>query len=369
MRRRIKKARIRFISLVPRGANNLPVLYKSEDGSVTFQTILKTEDLDDKGELTSIVYLQEQYDKHGDIAHPEVVKDAAHAFMRDGEGVDILHDGDPLPKEQAWVAESFIVQKGDPRFVGMKDLDGKTINEEGAWATVIRLEDENLRKKFRTGEWNGVSMAGPAIVEEEKALDEEAVRKVIEQHFGIPKEEPDMKKEEIEELVKTASKTLTEGIVTGVVEGVQKSLDDTLQKALAPEETPPDKRRDPTPEPESSKFEGDPNDPEAVRKYHEELVAKKRQEGVDWNDPVSVKKYLDALDEPEEGEEENELEKENRLLREELSKRGRASKQTSRSRSSREQDTALSKAEFDMWEDGMEIGKIANEMRGYGNGD
>jgi hypothetical protein len=46
-----------------------------------------------------------------------------------------------------------------------KDRAGSKVDVTGGWAVVIKIENEELRKKYRTGEWDGVSMAGPGRVE------------------------------------------------------------------------------------------------------------------------------------------------------------------------------------------------------------
>lgn len=168
--RRIKEAKIRFISLVPRGANQLPVIYKADDSTVEFETIVK-DDMTEQGTITSIVYAPESRDSQGDIASAEVIKKMAYEFAKNGEGVDLRHDNKALSSDQAYVAENFIVQKGDPRFSDIKNYDGEAVDVTGAWAVVIKVDDEALRKEFRDGNWNGVSMGGTAVVESEKADD------------------------------------------------------------------------------------------------------------------------------------------------------------------------------------------------------
>lgn len=169
--RRIKKAAIKFISLVPAGANQIEPVYKS-DGSVSFGTLVKSSaNFDDQGELTAVVYAPNMRDAQGDIADADVVKQMAHDFIANGASVDINHDGKPLPKEKARVAETFLVQKSDERFHGWKDTKGNPVDLAGAWATIIKIEDPELRKKYRSGDWAGVSMGGTAVVESEKSSD------------------------------------------------------------------------------------------------------------------------------------------------------------------------------------------------------
>lgn len=168
-RRRIKRAKVTHISLVPRGANRLPVIFKEDDDTFDIELLMKAaEDFQEKGELTAIVYAPEQRDSQGDIASAEVIKEAMYDAARDGIKIDMRHDGVTVAKSQAFVAESFIVQQGDPRFEGIKTYAGKTVDPTGAWGVVIKVDDPGLRQKYRDGEWNGVSMGGTALVENNK---------------------------------------------------------------------------------------------------------------------------------------------------------------------------------------------------------
>lgn len=166
--RRIKKAAIKFISLVPAGANKVDAVYKA-DGSFSFEPMVKASDnFDEEGELLAVVYPANMRDAQGDIADASVVKQMAHDFIANGAGIDINHDGKPVAKDRARVAETFLVRKTDERFHGWKDREGNSTDLTGAWAAVIKIDDPELRKKYRSGEWAGVSMGGTALVEAEK---------------------------------------------------------------------------------------------------------------------------------------------------------------------------------------------------------
>lgn len=203
--RRIKKAKIEFISLVPAGANKMPVLYKA-DGMVEFDTLVKASE--DAGELLAVVYAPEHRDSQGDIASAEVIKDMAYDAARRGVEIDLRHDGKPVGRERAYVAESFLVAKGDERFAGWKDRDDSEVDLTGAWATVIKIEDPELRRLYREGVWGGVSMAGRAEVVATTKSDDEApswFTKAL-QALGLGRDsnedDIDMKKEELQEILK-----------------------------------------------------------------------------------------------------------------------------------------------------------------------
>ena len=236
--RRIKKAKIQFISLVARGANQMPVIYKS-DGSVVFDTLFKASE--DAGELTSIVYAVEHRDSQGDIASAEVIKDMAYEAMRNGLDVDIRHNGKALGKDRAYVAESFLVQKGDPRFVDLKDLQGRPVNAEGAWANVIKIDDEAIRAQVRSGEIGGLSMAGDAIVEAEKSDDADAgeaagdegvanrIIKGLARLLGLHRgeDEIEMKKDELEAILKANNEALATTLSAAIAKALTPSVETT----------------------------------------------------------------------------------------------------------------------------------------------
>lgn len=162
MLRRIKSATITAIALCRRGKNGMRTLYK-DDGSVEFETLMKA---GAENEILSVVYAPERPDDDGDFADAPVIKGMAHEYLRDHRALDIEHDGKKLPNSAAYVAESFIVAKGDSRFADWKDYDGNPVGDlTGAWASVIKLEDPALQKAYREGDLDGVSMFGRAAVE------------------------------------------------------------------------------------------------------------------------------------------------------------------------------------------------------------
>jgi hypothetical protein len=315
MPRRIKKAKIEFISLVPAGANKMPVLYK-DDGMVEIETLVKASS--DLGELTAVVYAPEHRDSQGDIASAEVVKDMAYDAARRGVEIDLRHDGKAVGRERAFVAESFLVAKGDERFQGWKDRDGKQVDLTGAWATVIKIEDPELRQLYRDGKWGGVSMAGQAeVIETEKADgDGETPPSWFHKAFttalraiglgGTPTEEDiDMKKDELQEILKQDRADLVKDITA--------ALGDTLAKALA-KDAPADDADDQPADDQASVAKGDDGDDELERLRAEnarlrKAVPSNREEGDDadiavdglskedaaaWERGVQIAKYLNG---------------------------------------------------------------------------
>ena len=282
--KRLKKARIQFITLCPRGKNLMPVLYKA-DGTVAFDALTKA--TEDAGELTNIVYAAETPDTDDHLASAEVIKDMAHAFQKEGGQIDIRHDGKPVDKDRAYVAESFIVQKGDPRFVDWKDYDDTPVDATDAWATVIKIDDPALRQLYKDDEWNGVSMQGTGLLTVEKA-DEDATpnwftkfQNKILTAVGLGAttndEDVDMKKQELEEILKADRKEL-------VAE---------LAKAIKPEEK---KTEEKVIKKEEDEVKLDLTDAKAVREHAEKLEKEEARKNFDPTDPKAVRELADKLD-------------------------------------------------------------------------
>lgn len=292
MRRRITNARITHISLVKRGANKMPVLYKA-DGSFEMQAVIKTgDDFSEQGLLTALVYVPESVDSQGDIASATVIKDMAHNFLANGGNIDINHNLDTLSKDKVRVAETFLVQKGDTRFDGIKDYDGKPVSPEGAWAVVLKILDPDLRKNYREGGWQGVSMFGQAEVEQIKGGDShssadrivEALAKVL---GGATKKSGDDM--EIKDLEAALAKN-NEGLVKGLVEALKPVVTKTEKKDDAAVSIP---------------FEGDPTDPDDVQEH----LAKLELAKMDWNDPKQVAAYMARLNGGSKSDKEAQIEK------------------------------------------------------------
>lgn len=167
-RRRIKRGKITHISLCRRAMNQLPVLMKSGD-RVQIELLTKVQP---EGLLHALVYVPEEngaVDFEGDTAPAAVIKQLAHDFLAnmvaEGGGIDIEHNLQVLGPDQVKIAETFLVQKGDPRFAGWKDYQGRPVKAEGSWAVILKILDPELRAAAERGELNGVSMFGHAEVE------------------------------------------------------------------------------------------------------------------------------------------------------------------------------------------------------------
>lgn len=307
--RRIKKAKIQFISLVPRGANRLPVIFKSDQGKDTFDFDLifkASTDFLEKGELYACVYAPELRDSQGDIASASVIKDMMHDAAKNGLNVDVRHNEQALKKDDAFIAESFEIQKGDERFAGMKTYDGKAVDVTGGWGVVIKIDSEDLRKQYREGKWNGVSMSGPAVMELEKEDQAQLVLEGLLKRLNLSSDngDLDMTPTELETAVAKGNDNLATKIVTGVAAAFTAALTSAgLIKKEAATETEAEKTarlaKDEKEKADASKsppvFKGDSMKIEDVKAHQTALKKWHLQKDVDWSNADSVAKYETAL--------------------------------------------------------------------------
>jgi hypothetical protein len=297
-RRRIRAAKITHISLVPRGANRMPVIFKADDQTLDLDMLVKADM--EKGELTAIVYAPETRDTQGDIASAEVIKDMMYEAARDGVQIDMRHDGAALKSNQAFVAESFIVQKGDPRFDGITDYDGNAVDPEGSWGAVIKVDDPVLRQKYRDGEWNGVSMGGTAEVVSEKSDDMiEKVCGALAKALGVESDsdtngEIDMKPEELDAALTKSNESLAKSIVEGVKAVVAEIVP---TKKAATTEGDGDKKKEPVKKsgPKAPIFKGNPLNPDDIMAHQRRLAVHTLTKDTDWGDSESVSEYMEKL--------------------------------------------------------------------------
>ena len=160
-KRRLLKIHVDFISLVGKGANQKIILWKSAQNVGYGQSgislnkrfaIVKVDD--DQQLVTGIVYAPEEVDTEGDTASAEVIKAAAYAFMEETQ-TDQVDKSHNEKADEGFVAESWIVRKGDPTF-----------DEVGAWAVVIKVTDDKTWQEIKRGEITGLSMGGRALAQD-----------------------------------------------------------------------------------------------------------------------------------------------------------------------------------------------------------
>lgn len=345
MTKKITRARIDFISLCPRGANRMPVVYKDGDG---FEIETLTKANEEAGEILAVVYAPGLVDAQGEFASAPVIKDMAHDFARRRGSVDIRHDGKAVDPSKAFVAESFIVAKGDERFLGWKDYAGKPVELTGAWAAVLKVDDPELRAKYRSGEWNGVSMGGVAAREAVKS-DEgmiESFLKMIARAVSpapTPQEIP-MTKDEL-------AKAIADGIAAHEVAKAE------AEKAAAA------KKAAEAPKPEQAPvFKGDPTKAEDLEAFEKESLAWDLRTRLNSADPkaravalAEAKKALGGSTNSGKGEESAEVKELRAKLAKALGQSGTASGK----------DTDVKKSDAELAAEAAErMANLANRERG-----
>lgn len=245
--KRILDARITRIALCKEGKNGFKTLFKS-DGSIEINTLVKSQS---EGELLAVVYAPNRPDFDDEFAEPHVVKAMAHEFLRDHRELDIEHEGEALDNEDAYVAESFIIAKGDERFSNWKRYDGEPAGDlTGSWAVKIQIDNPELRKAYANGGWDGVSMFGHAAVEH---VDVVAASKRVAGRLGGGEKHMD----------KTELKAALDAFMSEVRA--------EIAKAVKPSEKPADDDKDQPEEMQAPEFEGDVDNPEDLQKFEKSL--------------------------------------------------------------------------------------------------
>ena len=196
---------VSFLSLVKTPATGKGLTLKAADGErpAAFDLVVKN---DDMMRAYGVVYAPDQEDAHGDTADADTIRKAQAEFMREGrlKNIDTEHS---FTSEMAYVAESWLVRKGDPLFPD---------EPEGSWAVGIQIHDPDLWKQLKSGELTGISLAGIARMEPgpddpahprytEKDAAPGWVERFIKALTGVnpqePVEETDMTKDEVQALV------------------------------------------------------------------------------------------------------------------------------------------------------------------------
>lgn len=347
MARRITKADITTIALCRRGKNGMRTLLKA-DGTFEMATLVKA--LGDN-ELLSVVYAPERPDDDGDYAEAGVIKAFAHNYLRDHRLLDIEHDGKVLAKSAAYVAESFIVAKGDERFANWKDYEGGLTGDlTGAWATLIKLEDPALQKAYRDGELDGVSMFGKAAVEQ---TDTQAAAKRVAEKLG-KSQGTNMNKDEL-----LAALSAFKTDVTTMVKSA-------LTEALTPK---PTEKKDEKATLTAPVFKGSATDAKALESYLTELRTYELNKSI-ADGTITVERIQElqkALGEGQPSDTEAGIEKadndEVKGLKRQLFKAQKARNTPERKTDSENEgsETELAKANFT---EGLAIAKCVNDRRG-----
>lgn len=155
----ITDAKIQFVSLVDKAANQRTfLLKKGDDGKATFTTYGRIVKADaDTHYVTGIVYEPMVEDSHGNFMTEEEITKAAYWFAKNGDKVDLQHSFEPM--EGATVVENWIA-KADFK------IDGEAI-QKGTWLMTVEVADESVWEGIEKGEITGFSMGGLGNYSEE----------------------------------------------------------------------------------------------------------------------------------------------------------------------------------------------------------
>lgn len=220
-KRIIKNVDVKFISLVPAGANQKRILWKGEGMIDRYVEFKKTDD--EKHLVFGIVYSPDEVDTQGDTATAETIENMAHSFMRNGRTTQIDKNHDSVPDE-GYIAESWIVRAGDPVFGDQP---------EGSWAVAVKVENADTWESVKKGELKGLSMAGIAAVED---IEKKGVLTKIRDLFaGEPKAEEEPEIEKAGKMLSTANLEILNEIMKKLEELLAKvnSTTEETQKAAA----------------------------------------------------------------------------------------------------------------------------------------
>lgn len=190
MASKLENLEVSCISLVKSGANKKSIIYKSgEVVAPNLEREIKIVKSSDEGMVYAVVYSPDEIDTQGEFADANTIKKAAYGFMKSGftKNIDKEHD---FKSVDAYVAESWLVRKGDPLFPNEK---------EGSWAVGIKLESDELKAAVKSGEIAGISMAGLASKIEQTTKSERIIDTFLKGLENIFKNSKTQKGENLEE--------------------------------------------------------------------------------------------------------------------------------------------------------------------------
>ena len=222
----LKDINISFISLVRKGANNRTTIFKSADGETADELVqvqaIKKDDV--KQMIYGIVYAPDEPDLQGHQASCGEIEKGAYGFMKNLKAQNIDKGHSNQADGGAFVAESWIVRKGDPLFSAEKP---------GAWAVGIKCEDAALYAEAKE-KLPAISMAGTATIitkaDSEGADAEGLLRKIMnlfkEQKISMEDEQMD------EKTLKQVGDMISAAITKSADEAKKAAEPDTIKKAM-----------------------------------------------------------------------------------------------------------------------------------------
>jgi len=155
----ITDAKIQFVSLVDKAANQRTfLLKKADDGSASFTTYGRIIKADAETHyVTGIVYEPMAEDTDGNFMTEAEITKAAYWFAKNGDKVDIQHSFEPF--KGATIVENWIA-KAD------FDIDGEQVSK-GTWLMTVEVTDTDVWEAIEKGKITGFSMGGVGNYSEE----------------------------------------------------------------------------------------------------------------------------------------------------------------------------------------------------------
>ena len=148
----ISDARIRFVSLVDKAANNKKFLItKAEDGSASFETFGRIVKADAETHyVTGVVYEPLVEDTDGNFMTEEEIRKAAHWFAKNGDQIDVQHSFEAV--DGVTVVETYIAP--------CDMIIGDETIAKGTWLMTVEIEDSAIWEAVEKGDITGFSMGG-----------------------------------------------------------------------------------------------------------------------------------------------------------------------------------------------------------------
>ncbi len=144
-----------FVSLVDKAANRKTLLItKGDDGSASIQTYGRIIKSDATAHyVTGVVYEPMAEDTQGNYMTEEEITKAAYWFMKNGSGVDLQHNFEPL--EGATVVESYVTKCDE-------EIEGEPV-KKGTWLMTMEITNPDIFAAIEKGEITGFSMGGTGV--------------------------------------------------------------------------------------------------------------------------------------------------------------------------------------------------------------
>ena len=105
---------------------------------------------DEKRLVYGVVLVPDEVDSQGDVARAEVIEEAAHDYLASSRAVSKMH----MEPATASVVESYIA----PCNLRLSENEVK----KGSWVITVKVGDEELWGRIRSGEYGGFSVGGLA---------------------------------------------------------------------------------------------------------------------------------------------------------------------------------------------------------------